>query len=399
VPYFDPARPSYLENPYPALARLRREAPVAWIPTLQAWVVTAWDPLAEVLHDHASFSADPASAGGEFGARVRASRARIPLGGAPIMGNSDPPLHDLLRRRVNRWFTPAAVARLRADVERVASALLGDLPSDAPVDIMGSFAERLPVQVILHLLGVPASQQAAFRTACLAIMRARNEGAGNPEVVADAANAVERLDRVLREAPPDSLIGRLRGEAVPEELPPEHLLMLVVHLATAGNGPLALFIGNAVLALAANPEAAEALRQGSVSWVAALEELARFDTPTHVISRWAKAPVALAGRSVRPGDTVHLVLGAANRDPARFSEPDRLDFGRRPGRHAAFGLGVHFCLGANLARLEAEVALRLLLERFPDLRVLSVERLPSFQLRGPRRLVLAPPSSFVPVRP
>ncbi len=390
MPCFDPSRPSYLENPYPALARLRREAPVAWIPALQAWVVTAWDPVAEVLQDHASFSADPASAGGEFGARIRASRARIPLGSAPIMGNSDPPLHDLLRRRVNRWFTPGAVARLRPDIERLASSLLGELPPNEPADIMASFAERLPVQVILHLLGVPPTERPAFRAACLAILRARNEGAGSPDVVAHADAAEERLAHIVAEAPPESLIGRLRDEAVSEELPPEHLLMLVVHLATAGNGPLALFIGNAVLALATNPEAAEALRHEGVSWMAALEELARFDTPTHVISRWAKAPVELAGRSIGPGDTVHLVLGAANRDPDRFHEPDRLDLGRRPGRHAAFGLGVHFCLGANLARLEAEVALRFLLERFPSLRVLSTERLRSFQLRGPRRLVLAP---------
>ena len=379
----NPLAPAYLEDPYPQLAALREQHPIWWDRRVRAWFVAGFEECEAVLRDSERFSADPASDGGELGQRVRSSRRHAPLGGAPVMGNSDPPIHGLLRRLVNRHFTPQAVAALRPFAERVAEDLLSAAPN-GPWDFMERFAQPFPVLVILRLLGVPREQQIQFRRWCSALAAARAEGPG--ELVAAADAAARGIMDALRTAPAGTVLGEIRQAGAEAEVPIEWLAMLVVHLATAGNGPFSLFLGNAVRALAAHPDAHAALREGQVPWRTAIDELLRFDPPAHAVTRWARRPVRLAGERIRPGDAVHLLLGAANRDPRRFSEPDRLDLRRPPGRHAAFGLGPHFCLGANLARMEAEAALGALLRR--RFEVLEWEPLPSFQLRGPRRLIL-----------
>ncbi len=381
----NPLSPGYLEDPYPQLAALRERHRLWWDRRVQAWFVAGFAECEAVLRDTDGFSADPASDGGPMGQAVRANRRRVPLGSAPVLGNSDPPVHGLLRRLVNRHFTPQAVAALRPFAERVAEELLAATPSE-PWDLMERFAQPYPVLVILHLLGVPAEQQLQFRRWCSAVAAARADGPSDPERLRAAEEAAQRIVEAIRTAPPGTVLGELHRSAAEAEIPQDCTAMLVVHLATAGNGPFSLFLGNAIRTLAAHPEALESLRDGGVPWRTAIDELLRYDPPAHAITRWARRPVRLGSERIRPGQPVHLLLGAANRDPLRFAEPDRLDLRRAPGRHAAFGLGPHFCLGANLARLEAEVALRRLIAR--PFEVLEVEPLRSFQLRGPRRLLI-----------
>ncbi len=170
------------------------------------------------------------------------------------------------------------------------------------------------------------------------------------------------------------------------------MAMLLIHISLAGNGPTAYALGNIVLNLASHRGALGSLVANPDSVPLAIEELIRFDSPTHMITRFALADTKLGPRSIRAGDTLYTVIGAANRDPAQFPNPDVLELTRTDNRHLSFGLGIHFCLGAPLARLELEVALRALLRRFGAFTIVSMQRGGTFLLRGPRAITVAPQS-------
>ncbi len=390
--YFNPFRPAYLEDPYPILARLRDEEPVHWNTELDAWIVTSYADCLRILQDDDHFSSDPTAVPSAFGAEVARKREEAPLGHATIMGNSDPPEHTRLRAVVNRGFTPRAIEAARASVERAVEAILEDAPTDRPFEVMSGLAQPLAVSTILEHLGVPREDFARFRDWSLALMRARAEGSANPGVIEMAAQArgemfdylaelAEQRDSRANEAPADVLSVLL--EACDDEtIRPEEMLMMLIHISLAGNGPTAMALGNAVAALGRDPGARAQLLADPALIPQAIEELLRYDSPTHLVVRFAREDVAVGARTIRAGQQVHVMTGAANRDPARFPSPDVLDLGRPDNRHLSFGFGIHFCLGAPLARLELQVALRRFLERFGEYEVLGSEHVPNFQLRG-----------------
>jgi cytochrome P450 len=274
------------------------------------------------------------------------------------MLNSDPPDHERLRRLVNKAFTARRVDRLRPRITEITAGLLDDMSTRSEVDLLASFAFPLPITVICELLGVPVADQHDFRTWSATIV----SDTATPEVFQAHATAMIRYFIALlaakRHEPADDLLSALisaRDDG--DRLSENELLSMAFLLLVAGHETTVNLIGNGVLALLLNP--AELARLGADPSLigGAVEELLRYVNPVNNATfRFAAEPVEIGGVRISRGDPVLVALSSANRDPSRFGDPDRLDLGRDSSGHLAFGHGIHYCLGAPLARLEAEIA-------------------------------------------
>jgi cytochrome P450 len=250
--------------------------------------------------------------------------------------------------------------------------------------------------VVLEHLGVPRSDFGAFRGWSLAIMRARAEGASQPGIAEAAGQAsgemmeylADLADRREGAEAPQDVLSVLLEACDDEALRPEEMLMMLIHISLAGNGPTAMALGNAIATLGTHPEVQRAILDDPALIVPAVEELLRFDASTHFVARFAREDVRIGTRTIKAGQQVHAMIGAANRDPARFPEPDAFQLERPDNRHLAFGHGIHFCLGAPLARLEIQVALLAFLRAKAPFGVLGGQRAPSYQLRGYQSLLV-----------
>lgn len=392
---FDPSQPSYLFDPYPALAALRAEDPVWFSADLEAWVVTGYAECSAVLHDASTYRSDFLAVEGARWDEAR-RRSEVFLGGVPALSAMAEPDHHRMRDTVSGAFSPRAVERLRPRIETIINALLDVIEPGRPFDVMGGLAYPLPRHVIAAQLGLADAERDAFLRDASTIARGIF-GSGTAEEVAQAHEARASIAAYLARAAstPDTydVTGALhhmfeaRDSSALSEV---EVLALMMDVALAGNDPTACLIGNGTLALLRHPEERAALLDDPARIPSAVEELLRYDSPLHALMRIAGRDTTLGGHEVRAGDVVYLMLGAANRDPAQFEEPDRLDVRREHPRHLAFGAGSHHCLGAPLARLTAEVAFTSMLARFPSMRLapLGLEREPEFELRGPSRLLV-----------
>ena len=295
---------------------------------------------------------------------------------------------------VNRAFTPRTVASRKPGIEARIAHLLDQAPA-GPLEVMSALAEPLAPSTILAHLGIPDDEQSTFRDLSLQIMRARAEGPRNSTVVEAADEAVDALIDLLQEwdesgrCEPTSVVGTLFAAAHNgEDLDPEDLLMLLIHISTAGNGATAMAIGNIAYHLATTPDQRDELLNDRSLIPAAVEELLRFDSPTHLIARFAVQDATVGGRKIRAGEQLYVCVGAANRDPSEFENPDSLDFHREENRHLSFGFGGHFCLGAPLARLEFQSAIEALLDRYGKFELKAFQRGGTLLVRGPRRVVI-----------
>ena len=394
---FNPFLPSFEADPYPAYASLRASEPVHFSAALQAWVLTGYEECEAVLRDDAAFSSSPLTARGQLAAVLQEQRRAFPLGEVPTVLSSDPPVHTRLRTLLNRAFTPRAIEGLRPRIEELAVALLAEARAGERFDAIGGFAQPLPIIVIAELLGVPSSDRDRFKRWSTAIARTTNV-LNSPAVLEAAREAtvelVAYMDEILarrrREPGADILTALLEAEEDGARLSHEELLAFSILLLLAGHETTTNLIGNGLLALAQHPEQAARLRAEPALAPSAVEELLRYDSGVQGVIRFARGAVELGGCAIEEGATLLLMLGAANRDPRQFEEPDALDLGREPNRHLSFGRGIHFCLGAPLARLEGQIAFAALLERFPELRVIEdgVQRSGTLVLRGVGRLEL-----------
>ena len=390
MPFFDPTRPAYRENPYPSLARLRHEEPVHFSRQLGAWILTAYDDCLRVLQDDEHFSSDLDSSSGPAGRAFAERRKAAPLGDVAVLSNSDPPDHSRLRTVVSRAFTPKALEAMRPRVEQLVRQQL-ESAGDA-FEVVNGLAAPLVVTTILEQLGVPESDHEAFRGLTVGIILAHS---GDPARIPIARQAHAGLLAMIERwkaaglVSESSVLGAILDAPETDAVTSDEMLMLLINIALSGNGATINAIGNAALTLAGHPDAAQELIDGGVPIAAAIDELLRFDSPAHIVTRIAKDAVSFGARNIRAGDTLHTVLGAANRDPARFSNPDELDLHRPDNRHLAFGYAGHFCLGAPLARIQVESALVALLGRYGDFRVVEAARGESFLMRGPTKLLIA----------
>src|SRR4051794_552496 len=287
----------------------------------------------------------------------------------------DPPDHTRLRRLVSAAFTPRRVEALRPRVQTLVDDLLDDIAAagpDATVDLVASFAFPLPFTVICELLGVPDPDRAELGrglTALLVPYSTEAEYARAKEASDAVVSMLEALVETKQRAPGDDLVsGLINARDGDERLTTQELLSTIFQLIVAGHDTTASFIGNAVVALWTHPDQLAALRADSEALLGAVEELLRYDAPVpHSTFRYTVADVQLGNATIPAGDQVIISLAAANRDGEQYENAEALALDRPRGRHLAFGYGIHHCLGAPLARMEGELALRSLLSRFPDL--------------------------------
>jgi cytochrome P450 len=402
------------DDPFPLFADVQRLGPVHPVTLADghgAWLIVGYEEAKRALND-GRLSKD-------MHAALASSDGAVVAEGLPgpsfarHMLTVDPPDHTRLRRLVSTAFTPRRVEGLRDRVQTLIDELLdaiADAGPSARVDLIGAFAFLLPFTVICELLGVPPADRAALGQGLGAMLvptttaeeYARAKAASD-DVVALLESLVERKQHEPDDALVSALIAARDGD---ERLNTQELLSTIFQLIVAGHDTTASLIGNGVVALLRHPDQLARVRSGAsgTAIAGAVEELLRYDAPVpHATFRYTVAPVTFGDVTIPAGAQVIISLAAANRDAAQFDEPDRLDVDRPPTRHLAFGYGIHFCLGAPLARMEGQLALTSLLQRFPDLRLAVPEAAlhwghgDGLVLRGLTELPVIPGPAAVPV--
>jgi cytochrome P450 len=385
------ATPEGQADPYPLYARMHAEARVSRT-AFGPYVVSGYDECQAVLRDPRlgrGVGIEDTSTGvfGDNGGR----RGQFFEAGSHNMLLADPPDHTRLRRLVSRSFTASKVEQLRPAVHALVTDLLEDLAGGRPVEFMHDFALPLPMAVIGELVGVPAGDRADLQPLVRAAARGIEPMLADEEVEASIA-AIERLGAYFgqllaerRRHPTDDLLSAL-GQARDNDdrLTDDEVLSTAILLFAAGFETTTNLLGNGLLALLRHPDQLAVWQADPGIAAMAVEELLRFDSPVQFNLRTALEPAELVGQPLARGDRIVVLQGAANRDPRRFENPDRLDLRRADNTPLSFGWGIHHCIGAALARMEGEIAFNALLERFPtiDLGVAEPPWRPGFTLRG-----------------
>jgi cytochrome P450 len=371
---FNPLLPEFHANPYPFYRALREEDPVHQSP-LGFWVLTRYDDAVMVLRDP------------RFGREGMAKLMEARLGLTQDSSRSrdmlfqDPPDHTRLRGLVSRAFTPRVVEVMRPHIQEIVDGLLDRVEGAHAMDVIEDLAYPLPVTVICEMLGVPASDQDVFKHWSTDIARSLDAAvlpAGSDAIPRgrDARLALADYFRGLiatrrKNSKADLLSALIAAEEEGNKLSEGELVSTCMLLLIAGHETTVNLIGNGLLALLQHPDQMRALMNDPALIQTAVEELLRFDGPVQRTGRMTTTDVEIGGKHVAKDSVVVSVIGAANRDPAHFSDPDRLDISRKENRHIAFGFGIHFCLGAPLARIEGQIALGALVRRLPGLKLVS----------------------------
>lgn len=367
--------PETIADPYSTYRRLQAETPRFWDDARGLWTFTRYaDVTALLAHPDLraeKFSADSLAPAlqAEFGPLyAMLSRQMLFL---------DPPEQIRLRTLGAKAFTPRVVARLHAQIQHWTDTFLDAVPLDRPMDVIRDLAYPLPATIIAEMLGVPPADRDRFKGWSDDFAGFLGTFSTAPEDLRPFLGGIYRMMDYLHEIvdqtrarPGDNLLCALiAAEEQGDRLTEDELIANCLLLLVAGHETTTNLIGNGLYALLSHPTQAEWLRQDPDRLPLAIEELLRYESPIQWTTRYANAPILLGETRIEPGQFLMLGLGASNRDPAQFSSPDQLDLARREGRHLAFGYGVHYCLGAALARLEGQIALGTLLRRFPSLRL------------------------------
>ena len=383
MPSFDPADPEFVRDPYPVYAELRAMPGLARYEAGGMWLVARHAEVDAVFRDR------------RLG---RVFHPRTPedfygpwnLVNVHSMLEMEPPDHTRLRGLVAKEFTPRRVEALRPRIRQLVDELLDPLADSGGGDLVAELAEPLPVAVIAELLGFPAADRHLLRPWSNDIV-SLYEPAPEPGAAERAVRSSREFDAYLRKliaqrrkAPGEDLFSALvQLTESGDRLSEDELVATAVLLLNAGHEASVNVMANGLLALLRHPDQLARLAADPGLAPTAVEELIRYDSPLSLFTRTAGEDVQVGGQVVRQGEVVGLLLGAANRDPEAFTEPDRLDVGRKPNNHVGFGAGIHYCLGAPLARVELQEALARLFARFPDL-ALAEDPEPrlTFQFRG-----------------
>ncbi len=368
---FNPFLPEFNANPYPFYHRLREKDPVHQSP-MGFWVLTRYDDVVMVLRD-------PRFGRKGFDELLEARFGAEPgrPGFATSMLFRDPPDHTRLRTLVSKAFTPRVIEGMRPHIQQIVDALLDEVEDAKVMDVIADLAYPLPVTVICEMLGVPAGNRDTFRQWSLDIARSLDAIMlpTDPEVVTRGNAARRELDNYFRgliaerrrRPQADLLTALIAAEEQGDKLSEGELLATCILLLIAGHETTVNLIGNGLLALLRHPDQLRRLRDDPALIQTAVEELLRYDGPVQRSGRIPNTDVEIGGKTIPKGSLVSALIGAANRDPAQFPDPDRLDVARSDNRHIAFGWGIHFCLGAPLARVEGQIAINTLLRRKPAL--------------------------------
>ena len=385
-------------DPFPRYAELRRAAPVSRVVSKQlvrsgGYMLTRYDDVLQLYSDP-RFSSDLMGQGKPGVVRYLPRAVRMLL---DSMVYKDDPDHARLRRLVNRAFTPRMVAQMSADIQRMVDDLADALDRPGPVDLVAEFAVPLPLAVISRMLGVSDEDRGPFHT--LTSRFVSGVGSGSlyefARVLPTARKLLKLIERMAedrRTSPDDGLITALvvAGEDG-DALSPDETSAMIFLLMLAGHDTTANLISSSILTLMDHPEQADRLREDESITTSAVEELLRFTTPVPCgTTRMATEDVEIGGTTVEKGSNLLGMIISANRDETVFDRPDQLDLGREPNRHITFAFGKHFCLGNQLARMEGQIAIRTLVERYPGVRLaVPADQLrykPTQSLRGLRSL-------------
>jgi cytochrome P450 len=390
-------------NPYPFYEQLRNQDPIHWDEELGFWVFTQYSDI-DALYTDERFS----RAQGLMRGFQRLSEPERQIA-EPVYHSfsktvfyADPPYHTHLRGLMNHAFTPRRVERLRPYIQKIVDELLEAAQAQPEVDVIHDLAYPLPVIVIAELLGLPAGDRAQFKKwsddlfAILGTVRHKPSDLLEQaaQSLGEMTSYIKGLSRKRREAPQDDLLTALLsvteedelacphphgsaslpppGQIIPEEktlsaLNEEELVANINILLSTGHETTTHLIGNGLLALLQHREQFEKLRSRPTLLAPAIEEMLRYDNPVQITYRSALEDSMIKGKSIRKGDLVNTIIASANRDPRRFSNPDSFEITRSEGRHLGFGIGIHFCIGAPLVRLEAEIVFETILRRFPGI--------------------------------
>ena len=363
---YNPVSEQVATDPYAVYRRLRDRDPVHRMRLVDAWVLTRYEDADAMLRDHERFGAED---------------RRFYDAGLTTLLDIDPPDHTRLRALVSRAFTPRSVSRWHGRVQEIADRLLDAVAGHDRFDLIAALGYPLPVTVIAEMLGVPAEDMDRFegwsndialivepiltRTKVESVRRATEELFAYFETIVEARH----------HAPRDDLVSALlAAEEEGDRLTREELLSTMLLILVAGNETTRNLIGNGMLALLRHADQLRRLREEPGLLEPAVDELLRYDSPVQLDGRVVREDLEMGGKRLRAGQKVIALIGAANRDPAAFDDPEALDLGRREKSHLSFGRGIHYCLGASLALLEARIALRGLLDRFPSIRLAAEPR-------------------------
>jgi cytochrome P450 len=391
--YFNPWDEAYRANPYPHYKALYRRPPYLVDMFVPMALVGRYQDAARILRDHERFSSVP-----PMSPYVQ-ERLEV-FGTAPRVVFSDPPVHTRLRRLVSRAFTPKRIRDLEPRICELAKILLDRVAEKGTFEVMGDLANPLPVMVIAEMLGVPPEDYRTFKHWSDLVIESDNTLPGTPlpETVTSAFRSLRQYFiaeiEKRRRTPGQDLVSVLvasRDEA--EALTEEELITFVVLLLLAGNETTTNLIGNGMLALGRSPEQMRELRREPQLMPRAIEEMLRYDCPVQSTARYPKIDVTIDDVEIKASTVTFVMVAAANRDPEHFPDPDTFDINREPNDHLAFGEGIHYCLGAPLARMEGAIAIAAALARFPGLRLLNPDQQftykGSYFLRGLAELPMA----------
>jgi len=371
-------RPEVRADPYPLYDRIRAEDPVHWDEAMGFWSITRYADISAIYRD-ARFSRALGLAGA-FQRLPEAERERtMPLYDAfsKTIPYTDPPYHTRLRGLANKAFTPRVVEQMRPHIKRLLEGLLDDQQAAGRMDVMRDVAYPLPATVIMELLGLPLERRPQFKQwssdvfATIGVVRRDSEVMTKGlEGLEQAADFLRHFHDQIEKEPKGDLFTALA--MVVEEgnrLSREELYANILMLLSAGQETTTNLIGNGTFALLTHPDQMQKLRDDPTLIANAVEEMLRYDNPAQVAYRVAAEDVEVGSKTIRRGEIVNLLLGAANRDPEHFRDPDRFDITRPEIHQIGFGAGIHYCIGAPLARLEGQIAFNTFLRRFPNMRL------------------------------
>jgi cytochrome P450 len=370
--YFNPWDKAFRDNPYPYYHALHEGSPrIIDLFGAPAVIVARHADVTAILRDHARFSSVQ-----QINQEVR---QRGVFRGAATMLFSDPPVQTRLRRLVSRDFTPRRIREMEPRIREITAKLLDDIERKGTFDVMADMANILPVMVIAEMLGVPPELYQTFKQWSDTIITGGNTLPGQPipdDVVAIIDNLrayfLQEIEKRRTQPGPDLISALVAAHVDNEAMTADELLAFVVLLLLAGNETTTNLIGNGMLALGRHPDQMELLRRNPEMGPRAIEEMLRYDGPVQATSRRATEDIEVGGTAIPKGAECFILLAAANHDPAQFPDPDRFDITREARDHVAFGEGIHFCIGAPLARLEGAIAIGE-----------SVRRLPKLHLKDP----------------
>jgi len=360
-------------NPFPWYQHMRETNPVSYSEEYGGWSVFRYNDVQKVLTDYSLFSSQ------YMGEQQPIAMSII---------NTDPPRHRQLRSLVTQAFTPRRIAQLEPRITQIVNELLDKVQPTGKMDVIDDLAYPLPVIVIAEMLGIPPEEREQFKHWSDELVGETRTPGHNPQMEM-GMYFYQKIEQRRQEPKNDLISALIDAQIDGQHLDMMELLGFCILLLVAGNETTTTLLGNALLAFTDHPEAMEELRAHPELLPDAIEEVLRYLSPVKSMYRMASKDTELGGKQIKAGDFITAWIGSADRDEEQFPDPDRFDIHRSPNRHLAFGHGIHFCLGAPLARLEAKVALNLMLERLPNIqRVRGIPLQPSssYILQGVKHL-------------